>query len=113
LASLSLQHGDSVTCTVNGMISVTSTLRHQVGDVHGTQRSKFTNMISIHLHHSVPNIIKICIFVKVMMKKSVAPFHVDTVCNLIYCTPTSESCVCHVCCTSLVRVLHESRASVV
>jgi len=84
----------------------------QVRDVHGTQRSKFTNMISIHLHHSVPNIIKICIFVKVMMKKSVAPFHVDTVCNLIYCTPTSESCVCHVCCTSLVRVLHESRASV-
>ena len=31
---LSLQHGDSVTCTVNGMISVTSTLRHQVRDVH-------------------------------------------------------------------------------
>ena len=37
---LSLQHGDSVTCTVNGMISVTSTLRHQVRDVHGTQRIK-------------------------------------------------------------------------
>jgi len=56
--SLSLQHGDSVTCTVNGMISVTSTLRHQVGDVHGTQRSKFTSMISIHLQSCIPNIIK-------------------------------------------------------
>jgi len=33
---LSLQHSDSVTCMVNGMISVTSTLRHQVRDVHGT-----------------------------------------------------------------------------
>ena len=35
---LSVQHGnshDSVTCMVNGMISVTSTLRHQVRDVHG------------------------------------------------------------------------------
>ena len=31
LWSLSLQHGDSVTCTVNGMISVTSTLRHHAG----------------------------------------------------------------------------------
>jgi len=33
---LSLQHDDCVTCTVNGMISVTSTLRHQVRDVHCT-----------------------------------------------------------------------------
>jgi len=56
---LSLQHGDSVTCTVNGMISVTSTLRHQVRDVHRTQRSKFTRMISIHLQSCVPKIIKI------------------------------------------------------
>ena len=61
-ASLSLQHGDSVTCTVNGMISVTSTLRHQVRDVHGTQRSKFTSMISIHLQSCVPKIIKIRIY---------------------------------------------------
>ena len=36
----------SLTCTVNCMISMTSTLRHQVRDVHGTQRSKFTSMIS-------------------------------------------------------------------
>jgi len=34
---------------MNGTISVTSTLRHQVKDVHGTQHSKFTSMISIHL----------------------------------------------------------------
>jgi len=53
---LSLQHGDSVTCTVNGMISVTSTLRRQVMDVHGTQRSKFTSTISIHLQTCVPKI---------------------------------------------------------
>jgi len=49
--SLSLLHGDSVTCTVNGMISVTSVtsvLCHQIRDVHGTQRSKFTSMITIH-----------------------------------------------------------------
>ena len=32
---LSLQHGDSVTCTVSDTISVTSALRHQVRDVHG------------------------------------------------------------------------------
>jgi len=41
---LCLQHGDSVTSltrTVNGMISVTSTLGHQVRDVHGTKPSKF------------------------------------------------------------------------
>ena len=56
---LSLEHGDCVTCTVNGMISVTSTLRHQVRDVHRTQRSKFTRMISIHLQSCVPKIIKI------------------------------------------------------
>ena len=56
LASLSLQHGDSVTCTVNDMISVTSTLRRQVMDVHGTQRSKFTSTISIHLQTCVPKI---------------------------------------------------------
>jgi len=74
-ASLSLQHGDSVTCTVNGMISVTSTLRHQVRDVHGTQRSKFTSMISIHLQSCVPKIIKIRIYLwKLLWKKSVAPF---------------------------------------
>jgi len=67
---LCLQHGDSVTCTVNGIISVTSTLRHQVRDVHGTQRSKFTSMISIHLQSCVPKIIKNpCIFVKVIVKK--------------------------------------------
>jgi len=37
LASLSLmQHGDSVTCMVNGMTSVTSILCHQVMDVHDT-----------------------------------------------------------------------------
>jgi len=72
---LSLQHGDSVTCAVNGMISVTSTLRHQVRDVHGTQSSKFTNMISIHLQSCVPKIIKnLCIFVKVIVKKSVGTF---------------------------------------
>jgi len=59
LASLSLKHGDSVTCTVNGMILVTSTLRHRVRDVHGTQRSKFTSMISIHLQSCVPKIIEI------------------------------------------------------
>jgi len=41
------------------MISVTSALRHQVRDVHGTQRSKFTSMISIHLQSCVPKIIKI------------------------------------------------------
>jgi len=60
--SLSLQHGDSVTvtCTVmNGMISVTSTLRHQVRDVDGTQRCKFTSMLSIYLQSCVPKIIKI------------------------------------------------------
>ena len=60
--SLFLQHGDSVTCAVNGMISVTSTLRHRVRDlrdVHGMQRSKFTSMISIHLQSCVPKIIKI------------------------------------------------------
>jgi len=56
---LSLQHGDSVTCTVNGMISVTSILRHQVRDVHDMQCSKFTSMISIHLQSCVPKIIKI------------------------------------------------------
>jgi len=60
--SLSLQHGDSVTCTVNGVISVTSTLRHQVTDVHSTQRSKFTSVISIHLQSCVPKIIKICAY---------------------------------------------------
>jgi len=59
VASLSLQHGDIVTCMVKGMISVTSPLRHQVRDVHGTQRSKFTSMISIHLQSCVPKIIKI------------------------------------------------------
>ena len=57
LASLSAAH-DSVTCTMNGMISVTSTLRYQVRDVHGTQRSKFTSMMSIHLQSCVPKIIK-------------------------------------------------------
>ena len=58
---LSLQHGGSVTCTVNGMISVTSTLR-QVRDVHGMQR-KFTSMIGIHLQSCVPTIIiKICTY---------------------------------------------------
>ena len=56
---LSLQHGDSVTCAVNGMISMTSKLRHQVRDVHGTQYSKFTSVISIHLQSCVPKIIKI------------------------------------------------------
>jgi len=40
------------------MISMTSTLRHQVRDVHGTQRIKFTSMISIHLQSCVPKIIK-------------------------------------------------------
>jgi len=52
---LSLQHGDSdsVTCTVNNVISVTS--RYQVRDVHGTQHS----MISIHLQSCVTKIIKI------------------------------------------------------
>ena len=59
--SVSLQHSDCVTCTVNCMISVTSTLRHQVRDVglHGTQRSKFTSMINIHLQSCVLKIIKI------------------------------------------------------
>jgi len=56
---LSLQHGDSVTCTVNGMISVTSALRHQVRDVHGMQCSKFISMINIHLQRCVPKIVKI------------------------------------------------------
>ena len=56
---LSLQHGDSVTCTMNCMISVTSSLRHRVRDVHGTQRSKFASMISIHLQSCVPKNIKI------------------------------------------------------
>jgi len=56
---LSLQHGYSVKCAVNGMISMTSTLRQQVRDVHGTQCSKFTSMISIHLQSCVPKIIKI------------------------------------------------------
>ena len=53
---LSLQHGDSVTGTVsvNGMISVTSTLRHQVRDAHGMQCSKLTSMVSIHLQSCVP-----------------------------------------------------------
>jgi len=65
----------SAACTVNGMISVTSTLRHQVKDVHGTQRSKFTSMISNHLQSCVPKITKnMSIFVKVIVKKSVAPF---------------------------------------
>jgi len=59
--------------TVNGMISVTSTLHHQVRDVHGTQRSKFTSMISIHLLSCVPKIIQVHAFVKVIVKKSVAP----------------------------------------
>ena len=60
---VSLQHGDSVTCTVNGMISVTSTLRHQVRDLHDTQRSKFTSMNSIHLQSCVPkNYKNPCIF---------------------------------------------------
>ena len=58
-SGVSLQHGDSVTCTVNGMISVTSSLRHRVRDVHGTQCSKFINMISIHLQNCVPKITKI------------------------------------------------------
>jgi len=59
--SLSLQHGDSVTYMVNGLTSVTSTLRHghQVRDVHGTQRSKITSMISIHLQSYVPKIVRI------------------------------------------------------
>jgi len=66
---LSLQHGDSVTCTVNGMISVTSTLLHQVRDVHAVQRSKFASMISIHLQSWVQKMIKNpCIFVKVIAK---------------------------------------------
>jgi len=34
---LSLQHGNSVTCMVNGMILVPSTLHHQVRDVDGMQ----------------------------------------------------------------------------
>jgi len=55
---LFLQHGYSVTCMVNGMISMTSTSRHQVRDVHGTQCSKFTSVISIHLQRCVPKIIK-------------------------------------------------------
>ena len=36
---LSLQHGDSVTCTVKCMISVMSTLCHHVRDVYGMQHS--------------------------------------------------------------------------
>jgi len=63
----------SLTCTVNCMISMTSTLRHQVRDVHGTQRSKFTSMISIHLQSCVPKIVKLrayLLFVKVTVKKS-------------------------------------------
>ena len=59
--------------TVNGMISVTSTLCHQVRDVHGMQRSKFTSMISIHLLSCLPKIIKVHAFVKVIVKKSVTP----------------------------------------
>ena len=66
---LSLKHGDSVTCTVNGMISVTSILRHQVRDVHGTQRSKFTSMISIHLQSCVPKILKIRAYYKSYCEK--------------------------------------------
>jgi len=47
---------------------------HQLRNVHGMQRSKFTSMISIHLQSCVPKIIKNpCIFVKVIVKKSVAP----------------------------------------
>jgi len=71
-----LQHGDSVTCTVNGMIPVTSTLHHQVCYV--------TSMISrpIHLQSCVSftkNHKNPCIFVKVIVKTSVAPFYVDMV----------------------------------
>ena len=40
---------------------MTSALRDQVSDVHGTQRSKFTSMISIHLQSCVPKII-ICAY---------------------------------------------------
>jgi len=47
---------------VNGMISVTSTLRHQVRVAHGMQRSKFTSMISIHLQSCVPKTVKICAY---------------------------------------------------
>jgi len=55
-----------VHCTVNGMISVTSTLRHQVRGVHGTQRS----IAKLYTkNHKNP-----CIFVKVIVKKSAAPF---------------------------------------
>jgi len=81
LASLSLQHGDSVSCTVNGVISVTSALCHQVRDVHGTQRSKFISMINLHNYAKVctKNHTSPCIFVKVIVKKSVAPFYLDTV----------------------------------
>jgi len=61
---LSLQHGESVTCKVNGMISVTSILRHQVRDMHGTQRNKFTSMIMQRL--------SLCIIIhsKVVYQKS-------------------------------------------
>ena len=55
----SLERGDSVTCMVNGMISVTSTLCHQVRDVHGMQHSKFSSTINIHLQSCVPKFIKI------------------------------------------------------
>jgi len=58
-SGISLCRMVTVTCTVNGMISVTSTLHHQVKDVHSIQRSKFTSMISIHLQSYVPKIIKI------------------------------------------------------
>jgi len=57
------------------MISMTSTLRHQVRDVHGTQRSKFTSMISIHLQSCVAKIIKsVHICKSYCENKSVAPF---------------------------------------
>jgi len=39
-----------------------------------TQHSKFTSMISIHLQSCVPKNKNLCLFVKVTVKKSVAPF---------------------------------------
>ena len=46
--------------SVNGIISLTSTLRHQVRDIRDMYTPyKFTSMISIHLLSSMPKIMKI------------------------------------------------------
>jgi len=89
---LSLQHGDSVTCTVNGTISVTSTLRHQVRDVHGTQRSKFPSMISIHLQSCVPKIIFFkSVHYKSYCEKISGTFFMWTRCICTFMSPSDQT----------------------